>query len=261
MNYITLGCDFMKKNLGLMSILLVLVLSVSLLTACNAGTKSSTPDEVTTTAAAETTTEAIATDTTAPATTAPSTSKPQNQTSGGSSDSSGHSGGNSSGGNSSGGSTQKPTNPGINVNGEPVGPAPAKCTVTVGSKGYTAELGETFTYVCKLQTPKKIEDIQATLTYDSAMLELVDVKFPVMGDTPIYNTNLYNEIKFNAINLRGFDFTKENDLVTVEFKVIKKGGTAIATAIEVMSEVGTGNAYVNNYVFAEGVEVKEVIEK
>lgn len=256
MNYITLGCDFMKKNMGLMSILLVLAFFVSMLTACNAGTKSATPDEVATTAAAETTTEAIATGTTAPVATAPSTSKPQNQTSGGSSGGSGH-----SGGNSSGGSTQKPTNPGTNVNGEPVGPAPTKCTVTVGSKGYTAELGETFTYVCKLKTPKKIEDIQATLTYDSAMLELIDVKFPVMGDAPIYNTNLYNEIKFNAINLRGFDFTKENDLVTVEFKVIKKGGTAIATAIEVMSEVGTGNAYVNNYVFAEGVAVKETIEK
>ena len=246
----------MKKNLALMSILLVLAFFVSMLTACNAGTKNATPDEVATTAAAETTTEAIATGTTAPAATAPSTSKPQNQTSGGSSGGSGH-----SGGNSSGGSTQKPTNPGTNVNGEPVGPAPTKCTVTVGSKGYTAELGETFTYVCKLKTPKKIEDIQATLTYDSTMLELIDVKFPVMGDTPIYNTNLYNEIKFNAINLRGFDFTKENDLVTVEFKVIKKGGTAIATAIEVMSEVGTGNAYVNNYVFAEGVAVKETIEK
>lgn len=256
MNYITLGCDFMKKNLGLMSILLVLAFFVSMLTACNAGTKNATPDEVTTTAAAETTTEAIETTTAAPAATAPSTSKPQNQTSGGSSGGSGH-----AGGNSSGGSTQKPTNPGTDVNGEPVGPAPSKCTVTVGSKGYTAELGETFTYVCKLKTPKKIEDIQATLTYDSAMLELIDVKFPVMGDTPIYNTNLYNEIKFNAINLRGFDFTKENDLVTVEFKVIKKGGTAIATAIEVMSEVGTGNAYVNNYIFAEGVAVKETIEK
>lgn len=246
----------MKKNMGLMSILLVLAFFVSMLTACNAGTKSATPDEVATTPAAETTTEAIETTTAAPVATAPSTSKPQNQTSGGSSGGSGH-----SGGNSSGGSTQKPTNPGTNVNGEPVGPAPAKCTVTVGSKGYTAELGETFTYVCKLKTPKKIEDIQATLTYDSTMLELIDVKFPVMGDTPIYNTNLYNEIKFNAINLRGFDFTKENDLVTVEFKVIKKGGTAIATAIEVMSEVGTGNAYVNNYVFAEGVVVKETIEK
>ncbi|MDD6252114.1 MAG: cohesin domain-containing protein [Oscillospiraceae bacterium] len=251
----------MKKNLGLMSILLVLAFFVSMLTACNAGTKNATPDEVTTTAAAETTTEAIETTTAAPAATAPSTSKPQNQTSGGSSGGSGHSGGNSSGGNSSGGSTQKPTNPGTNVNGEPVGPAPTKCTVTVGSKGYTVELGETFTYVCKLKTPKKIEDIQATLTYDSTMLELIDVEFPVMGDAPIYNTNLYNEIKFNAINLRGFDFTKENDLVTVEFKVIKKGGTAIATAIEVMSEVGTGNAYVNNYVFAGGVEVKEIIEK
>lgn len=256
MNYITLGCDFMKKNLGLMSILLVLAFFVSMLTACNAGTKNATPDEVATTAAAETTTEAIETTTAAPVATAPPTSKPQSQTSGGSSGGSGH-----TGGNSSGGSTQKPTNPGTDVNGEPVGPAPTKCTVTVGSKGYTAELGETFTYVCKLKTPKKIEDIQATLTYDSAMLELIDVKFPVMGDTPIYNTNLYNEIKFNAINLRGFDFTKENDLVTVEFKVIKKGGTAIATAIEVMSEVGTGNAYVNNYVFAEGVAVKETIEK
>lgn len=256
MNYITLGCDFMKKNMGLMSILLVLAFFVSMLTACNAGTKSATPDEVATTPAAETTTEAIETTTAAPVETAPPTSKPQSQTSGGSSGGSGH-----TGGNSSGGSTQKPTNPGTNVNGEPVGPAPAKCTVTVGSKGYTAELGETFTYVCKLKTPKKIEDIQATLTYDSTMLELIDVKFPVMGDAPIYNTNLYNEIKFNAINLRGFDFTKENDLVTVEFKVIKKGGTAIATAIEVMSEVGTGNAYVNNYVFAEGVAVKETIEK
>lgn len=251
----------MKKNLGLMSILLVLAFFVSMLTACNAGTKSATPDEVATTLAAETTTEAIETTTAAPVATAPSTSKPQSQTSGGSSGGSGHTGGNSSGGNSSGGSTQKPTNPGTDVNGEPVGPASTKCTVTVGSKGYTAELGETFTYVCKLKTPKKIEDIQATLTYDSTMLELIDVEFPVMGDTPIYNTNLYNEIKFNAINLRGFDFTKENDLVTVEFKVIKKGGTAIATAIEVMSEVGTGDAYVNNYVFAEGVEVKEIIEK
>ncbi|MGN0504624.1 MAG: cohesin domain-containing protein [Ruminococcus sp.] len=251
----------MKKNMALMSILLVLAFFVSMLTACNAGTKSATPDEVTTTLAAETTTEAIETTTAAPVATAPPTSKPQSQTSGGSSGGSGHTSGNSSGGNSSGGSTQKPTNPGTNVNGEPVGPAPTKCTVTVGSKGYTAELGETFTYVCKLKTPKKIEDIQATLTYDSTMLELIDVKFPVMGDAPIYNTNLYNEIKFNAINLRGFDFTKENDLVTVEFKVIKKGGTAIATAIEVMSEVGTGDAYVNNYVFAEGVLLKETIEK
>ncbi len=245
----------MKKILSLVSVIMVLALSTSLLTACNS-IETSTPDEATTTAVIET--EPQGETTTVATTTEVATQKPASQSSGNSS--AGSYFGGSSGG-SSVTPTEKPTNPGINVNGEPVTPTPTRCTITVGNKGYTAEVGETITYVYKLTTPKPIEDIQATTTYDSKMLELLEIDFPLMGDAPIYNPNLYNEMKFNAINLKGFDFTKEADLVTIKFKVIGKGGAAIATAIEVMSEVKTGNAYVSNYAFAEGVKTQEVINK
>ncbi|MDO5124298.1 MAG: hypothetical protein Q4D44_06500 [Eubacteriales bacterium] len=135
---------------------------------------------------------------------------------------------------------------------------PTRCTITAGTQGYTKNVGETFTYTCNMKTPKKIEDVQATLTYDGTMLRLISVSFPVTDSATVYNENIQNEVKFNAVNLQGFDFTKKGGcLVTAQFEVLKKGGTSISTAVEVMSEVGTGNAYVTNYKLADGVKITE----
>ncbi len=150
-----------------------------------------------------------------------------------------------------------------NVNGAPGSGAAKRCTITVGDTGYPKDVGDTVTYTYLLKTPKSIENVQAVLTYDGSMLKLKEAEatdsFPVLGYSTVYNTAISNTIKFNASSISGFDFTKESTLITLEFEVIGTGGCSIATAVEIMDEVG-GTEYVTNYVFDSRVTHTETLE-
>ncbi len=244
----------MKKTLCFLLALLTLMLSTLAFTGCGGKISS---DKNTVSTQDEISTSTVKTETKAEITTAPETTSVTEATTKPNSDT------NKPVNNNSGGNTGNSNSNSNSVNGGPVS-NPTRCTITVGNKGYTANVGDTVTYVCNLKTPAKIEDIQATVSYDSSMLELVekdaDVMFPVLGIDTIYNTGIQNKILFNAIRLRGYDFTSTDTVVTLDFKVLKKGGTAVSTSMEVISEMGTATNYVNNYVLADGVIVSEAIK-
>ncbi len=245
----------MKKTIIFLCFVLISVLAASLLTGC-LFENGSTPDEATTATEAVTVAEAQTTADPSGTTSAEATTQAENK----STEVSGSSGSSGTGSSGTANNTPKPTTPAANTNDNSLAPSSTNCTITTGSKGYTLELGDTFTYVCKLTTPGKIEDIQVTTEYDSSVLELIDVQFPNLGDSVICNTDLKNEIKFNSIRLKGYDFTKEADLVKIEFKVLKNGGTAISSNFEAMTGIDSTD-YVKNYVFVDGVKVKEIVNK
>lgn len=147
-------------------------------------------------------------------------------------------------------------------NGQGVINTPKRCTVTVGTKGYVADVGDVITYTCYLKTPAAIEDVQASAYYDSSMLKLKSSDasdiFPVLGGSTVFNAEEKGTVRFNACNLRGFDFTAKGKLIELKFEVIGNGGTSITTSIEFMDEKG-GVAYVDNYAIIGNITLEELL--
>lgn len=137
------------------------------------------------------------------------------------------------------------------------------CTVTVGDKDYTANLGDIITYTYYIKTPKSVEDVQAKVSYTPDCLLLIEDKqetmLPVISDGAILNTQSQGVVIYNAINISGFDFTKEAVLITLRFKVVYGGSGSINNAIEFMTEKGGEVAYVDNYKFAKDVKYREAL--
>lgn len=229
----------MNKRLTalLLSVLMILTLS---LTACSGKTSDPDPTEDSTTATtvADTTVTTVATEaeTTVPTTAEATTEAQSDDVNGGPVD--------NDGGNSGSDITKVP------------------CVITVGDKDYTVNTGDVVTYAMTLTTPKAIENVQATLSYDGMTLKLMEASsksmFPVLGDSCVYNTGLSNKLKFNASMVSGYDFTDGGQLVTVSFKVLKGGNTTIATALEVMDAKG-GEAYVDNYTIIGDITLSETL--
>ncbi len=135
-------------------------------------------------------------------------------------------------------------------------------TVNVGGKDYTVNVGDRIVYTYYLKTPKAIENVQATLTYDNSVLWLRQSSskemFPTLSGT-IYNANITGTILFNASEpMEGYDFTSKNALVRLEFDVAKEGYTSIATAIEFMDEIG-GEPYVSNFSIVGNITSQETL--
>ena len=149
---------------------------------------------------------------------------------------------------------------------------PGTCIITLENGNYTAEVGDIITYNYYLKTPKKIENVQAIMNYSGRSLKIlnqaiiadpekdlpenlyddVEKAFPVLGDSVVYNGSNQNLLKFNATSVSGYDFTKGEYLITVEFEVISEISGYISTSIEMMDEIG-GTPYVDNYTFADNV--------
>ena len=128
--------------------------------------------------------------------------------------------------------------------------APEYCTINTGGNAYEVMVGDVVTYVFNLRTPVALEDFQVTTNYDGAMLELIEedvsTMFPVAKSSVIYNSELMNTVKFNAVNLSGMDFTNGGRLVAFKFKVKDWGFTTIDTRIEYMDALN-GDPYVSDY--------------
>lgn len=154
---------------------------------------------------------------------------------------------------------------------------PVTCIITVDGKDHKVLLGDTLTYTYYIKTPKKIENVQATVNYSGTTLKLLDnvlvtdleevadsstldkelaKVFPILKSSAIYNAFNHNIIKFNASNISGFDFTKGDYLIKLRFEVISGINGAVSTKVEFMDEVG-GNPYVDNFKFSDDVEQKE----
>jgi len=117
-------------------------------------------------------------------------------------------------------------------------------------------VGDVFTYTVELAAAELFENIQGIVTYDNEFLELVRI----IPDDPddamwveeakvfcpnlngcFFNADLEDEIRFNASNIDGFDFTEDKILLELQFEVAKPGETEIDLLIEYMTIVGDGS--------------------
>lgn len=136
------------------------------------------------------------------------------------------------------------------------------CTVNVDGKSYTFYTGDVINYVYYLQTPEALEDFQATTYYDGSMLEIIDTgeaqMFPVAGAGAVYNTEMPNCIKFNAVDINGMDFTSGGSLVSFKFRILDSGSVAISTTLEYMDSVKS-EPYVNDFKIIGDIKYSEEI--
>ena len=138
--------------------------------------------------------------------------------------------------------------------------------IKLGDSYFTAEVGDTVTFVADVTAAKTFENIQAEIKYDSDYLEVV----PVESDDPDYsdwevasfkcipnlvdvgsgniNLKMENLIKFNASRVAGYDFRETRNLVNVEFTVMKGGETDIKLDIIWMMIKGGEEGYFVNSV-------------
>ena len=136
-------------------------------------------------------------------------------------------------------STQKPTQKPT----EKPTSSPSTKTVQINGKDY--KVGDTLIYTVKISdVPKRVAGIDVQVKYNSSMLKINKdgLKFPELV-SPIYNVDLKDEMLFNAVNLKGFDFSKENVLVEIPFVIQKSKSTAseIELNIKDMIDIDTND--------------------
>lgn len=131
-----------------------------------------------------------------------------NSKSGGNSNSSSNSGGNS--GNS--GNSEKKAEPGSS-------------TLSLGGKTYN--VGDKVTCTYTLTSKKLMSNFQALINYDGKCLKATNAYLdgPAKSGSVI-NYELDSQIKFNGINLNGYNYTKPANFLVVEYEVIGGGSTA-----------------------------------
>ncbi|MBE6738500.1 MAG: hypothetical protein E7566_07630 [Ruminococcaceae bacterium] len=158
---------------------------------------------------------------------------------------------------------------------------PDGCTTDItfaGTEVKSACIDETITYTMDLTAARLFENIQAVVTYDSTVLELVRIKSddPDVADWEvegpvrcpnlegvIFNAGTDGLVKFNASKVSGYNFKEAKNLVTLEFKVIAEGATAISTVIEEMTIKGDGTeSYFTGgqAVITEGITIVEDLQ-
>ena len=135
---------------------------------------------------------------------------------------------------------------------------------------YDCQVGDVIEYTVNVKAAELFEDIQGTLYYNSNVLSLNRLDnaadepyefFPNLGDSIIYNPNLTDELRFNSVKLRGFDFTTETVLAKLSFTVIAEGNADINLVINEMTIKGGGASYFSRgeqRIF-EGIEVNKTI--
>ena len=95
---------------------------------------------------------------------------------------------------------------------------------------HDVSVGDIITYsVHSVACTKVIQAVDVSIYYDGDSLELIEDSFetPAIKDS-IYNTELPDEIRFNAITLQGFDFSEECVLATMQFRVKSDPGSDIS---------------------------------
>ena len=97
--------------------------------------------------------------------------------------------------------------------------------IRTGDKLYPASTGDTYTYEYRLNLGKKLTAIDASLTYDTTGLELLDYSFPILGSSA--NAGTYNgKVYFNYASAYGIEFSSDSSvLVRATFKVKAGSGT------------------------------------
>lgn len=98
---------------------------------------------------------------------------------------------------------------------------PLSCNA-VEVNSHTVAVGDIITYELHSGScPKDIYALDVSIYYDNVALEIVEDSFELPNLSGyVANTDLEGEIRFNAINLEGFQFQADKILATVKFKVV-----------------------------------------
>jgi len=129
----------------------------------------------------------------------------------------------------------------------------------VGVSALAPEKEGEVVYTATLTTPNKIEDVQGFITYDAAVLKVVEAVTPNIYGA-IINTNEAGTIYFNATEVNnGLDFTAAAALIEVKFEVIGEGEIAAAMTVEEMTERNGDSYYTNSEKVNEAVVLEETI--
>ena len=128
--------------------------------------------------------------------------------------------------------TEKPTHkPTETPTQQPTTQSSGAKTVQVNGKDY--KVGDTIMYTAYLgDMPKLVGGIDCSLVYNDDMLKIDadNIKFPILTGV-VYNTDLKDQVLFNAVNIKGYDFCKRNIIVQVPFVVQESKSTACEIAI------------------------------
>ena len=135
---------------------------------------------------------------------------------------------------------------------------------------YECQVGDVIEYTVTVKAAELFEDIESIIYYDSSVLSLNRLDNPAdepyefcpnLGDAAVFNGNLADEIRFNSVKLRGFDFRTETVLVKLSFTVIAEGNADINLVIKEMTIKGGEASYFSKCeqrIF-EGIEVNQTI--
>ena len=142
----------------------------------------------------------------------------------------------------------------------PTEPGVAYGNVTVAGIANETLAGDEITYTVNLKTPNKIEDVQAYITYDATMLEVVEATTPNIYGA-IVNTGEAGTIYFNATEVNnGLDFTADAALIEVKFNVLTDAESEIAITIEEMTERNGGSYCTDSEQVNADVVVTETLD-
>lgn len=116
--------------------------------------------------------------------------------------------------------------------------------LTLGGK--TFKVGDKVTCTYTLTCKKLMSNFQALVNYDGNCLKAVNAYLdgPAKSGSVI-NYELENQIKFNGINLNGYNYTKGADFLVVEYEVVGGGSTAPEFVWQIATDV-KDNALVKN---------------
>ena len=113
---------------------------------------------------------------------------------------------------------------------------PDEKILTIDGNSY--EVGDVFRYTVSLETLRWIINSQIEFDYDKTKLICKDISFEYLenqGVNIFKNSDIENgSIKFNFSELKGIDFTKENEFFTFEFEVIDSGQTSFEDSLNVV---------------------------
>lgn len=135
---------------------------------------------------------------------------------------------------------------------------------------YECQVGDVIEYTVSVKAAELFEDIEGIIYYNSSVLSLnrlddaADEPYefcPNLGDAAVFNGDMTNELRFNSVKLRGFDFRTETVLVKLSFTVIAEGNADINLVIKEMTIKGGGASYFSKCeqrIF-EGIEVNQTI--
>ena len=112
--------------------------------------------------------------------------------------------------------------------------------------GESFSVGDEITCVYSVTCPDSFINFQATLNYDSSVLKATGAK--MQGDASsgsVVNYKLDGKVKFNGINLAGYDYTDGGKFMYVTYEVIGSGSTSPEISWEIVTDEKNNPMVVN----------------